>query len=595
MSEQEKKKKIDFKYNLGIYFGLLKNHKIYFIGALIISLIIEASLTVDKFLFKMIIDKGEGFIKGAFLREQLVADLIKVAVIFLFIVVLRSVCKWFYINMIIKIDSGLIFDLKRKFFNHLLHLDHDFHTTHKSGSLISRLTRGSRAIEMMTDIILFHFSPLVFQLVIVSLSICYFSWITALTIVITVAAFIGYSYYIQQIQQSYNLKANKTDDSEKGLISDVFTNIDSIKYFGKEDVIKQKYFEASTITKKAQVKHWNFFRWWDLGHSLILGAGSFFLMFFPVLSFLKNEMTIGTLVFIFTLFGNLVTPLFMFVFGMRNFYRCMADFQSLFQYAKIENKIKDKPGAEQLKIEKGVIEFKNVFFKYHKRNIFKNFNLKINKNEQVALVGHSGCGKTTLIKLLYRLYDINKGSILIDGKNINDVNQESLRSEMAVVPQECILFDDTIFNNIAFSKPGASRKEIFQAMKFAQLDKIVKGFPQKEKTIVGERGVKLSGGEKQRVSIARAILADKKIIVLDEATSSLDSRTEYEIQRDFQKLLNGRTSIIIAHRLSTIMNSDRVIVLDNGKIMQIGKHNDLVKKKGVYRELWNLQKNGYIE
>ena len=196
--------------------------------------------------------------------------------------------------------------------------------------------------------------------------------------------------------------------------------------------------------------------------------------------------------------------------------------------------------------------------------------------------------------MLNRFYDVNSGEILIDGKNIKEFKQESLRGETGIVPQECILFDDTIYNNIKFANTKASRKEILKAIKFAQLNKIIQNFPKKEKTIVGERGVKLSGGEKQRVSIARAILANKKILVLDEATSSLDSKTEHEIQKDLQKLLQGRTSIIIAHRLSTIMFADRILVMKKGKIIQQGKHNELIKQKGEYEKLWNLQKGGYI-
>jgi len=184
---------------------------------------------------------------------------------------------------------------------------------------------------------------------------------------------------------------------------------------------------------------------------------------------------------------------------------------------------------------------------------------------------------------------------LINNKDIRDVKQESLRNEMSMVPQECILFDDTVYNNIAFSNPKASRREVMKAIKFAQLDKIIKEFPDKENTIVGERGVKLSGGEKQRVNIARAILADKKILVLDEATSSLDSQTEHEIQRDLKKLMEGRTSIIIAHRLSTIMNADKIIVMKKGKIVQMGEHKELIKQPGEYQHLWNLQKGGYIK
>jgi ATP-binding cassette subfamily B protein len=307
-------------------------------------------------------------------------------------------------------------------------------------------------------------------------------------------------------------------------------------------------------------------------------------------------MKIGTIVFIYAVYGDLMGPLFGFVHGMRNYYRAMADFESLFQYGKIRNDIKERLGAKKLKIKKGEVEFRDVNFGYNKKQkLLNNFSLKINKNEKVAFVGHSGSGKSTLVKLLYRLYDVNKGAIFIDNENIKNVKQESLRSELSIVPQECILFDDTIYNNVAFSNPTASKKEVIAAMKFAQLYRVVETFPQKEKTIVGERGIKLSGGEKQRVSIARAILANKKILILDEATSALDSETEFEIQRDLEKLMIGRTSLIIAHRLSTIMKADKIIVLDKGKIVQIGNHEELIKKPGKYRKLWRLQKGGYIK
>jgi ATP-binding cassette subfamily B protein len=273
----------------------------------------------------------------------------------------------------------------------------------------------------------------------------------------------------------------------------------------------------------------------------------------------------------------------------------MADFQDLFEYMKVEKEIKDNKDATELKIKRGEIEFRDVDFKYGKREIFKNFNLKIPAEKKVALVGHSGCGKTTLVKLLYRFYDVNSGSVQIDGKDIQKIKQTSLRNEMSIVPQECILFDDTIYNNVKFANESASKEEIMKAIKFAQLDKIIERFPDKENTIVGERGVKISGGEKQRVSIARAILADKKILILDEATSALDSETEYEIQKDLKRLMEGRTSIIIAHRLSTIMNADAIIVMKDGKVIQIGKHDELINEEGEYKKLWNLQKGGYIK
>jgi len=589
--------KIDFKYNLKTYWELMKRQKALFFLFLAVTVITEGLLIVDKFLFKRIVDDGTNFAGGILEQGIFLKTLTIIAIIFLSIVIARSIGSWLKIHLMSIIESGLVLDVKSKYFNHIVQLSHKFHTTHKTGSLISRMTRGAGAAISITDIIVFQFAPLIFQLIFVGISLAYFSLIPALIILAIAILFIVYSFAIQQVQQKYKLEYNHAEDREKGFISDVFTNIDSIKYFGKERYIKSKFKDTIEKTRFAQRKHWDFYRWFEGGQTFILGVGTLLLVYFPLKQFLAGEITMGTLVFIYTIYGNIIGPMFGFVYGLRGFYRSMADFQYLFDYGKIENDVKDKPSARDLQIKEGEIEFKNMNFNYGKKKAFclENFNLKIKKNEKIALVGPSGCGKTTLIKLLYRLYNLQGGEILIDGKNIEEFKQESLRSELSIVPQECVLFDDTIYNNIKFSNPQATRKEIMEAIRLAQLDKIVNKFPDKEKTIVGERGVKLSGGEKQRVSIARAILANKKILVLDEATSALDSQTEHEIQKALDTLLEGRTSIIIAHRLSTIMNADRIIVMKGGSVVEQGNHNTLIRKNGEYQKLWNLQKGGYIK
>ena len=586
---------IDYKYNLKVYFNLLKNYKPLFISVLFVIFLVEAGSLVDKFLFKIILDKGTEYLNHIVTENQFVHLLIILAVIFLTVIIIRSIAKWLYIHLLNKLESNLMADLKRKFFNHVLGLSYQFHTTHKTGSLISRLIRGGRSIESMTDILTFNLAPLIFQFIIVSLALIYFSWVSVITIFIIMITFIIYSLYIQNLQQQYTTAANDIEDREKANISDFLTNIESIKYFGKESSIKSRFFKITEDTKRAYMKYWNYYRWLDAGQLFIISFGTFFIIYFPLQKFLSNEMSLGTLAFIYTAYGNLLSPMFGFVRGIRDYYKVMADFDSLFQYGKIKNEIKDKTKAQELDIREGKIEFKNINFSYQKRNIFHNFNLKIEKNQKIALVGHSGSGKTTLIKLLYRLYDTPHGEILIDGKNIKDFKQESLRSSLSIVPQECVLFDDTIYSNIAFSNPKATKDQIFKAIHFAHLDKVIKNFPLKENTIVGERGVRLSGGEKQRVSIARALLANKKILVLDEATSALDSKTEHEIQQDLEQLMKNRTTIIIAHRLSTIMKADKIVVLDKGKIVQMGNHKELIAQEGTYKELWNLQKGGYIK
>ena len=598
MPERELYKKIDFKENLRKYWKIARPYKQIFILLIIIATLYEVANLVEKYLFKIILDNGAEYFADTLERTAFVNILLLIAGVYIGILVFKLINHWFRIGIINFLESKMISDLKKKFFDHIVGLSHSFHTTHKTGSLISKLNRGSSALERLTDFFIFNLAPVFLQIIIVSISLFTMEWMSAVLLIITSAAFISFGLYMAHIQKQAHIEANAAEDYEKGMISDVFTNIDSIKYYGKEKLIQRRYAKLVEDARVKRLRFWNYGKLFSAGINLIVGIGTFFIFYFPLLKFLNGEISIGTLAFIYTVYVGIIGPLWGFVHSIRGFYISLGDFDALFKYDEIKNEIKDKENAENLKIREGRIEFKNVTFDYYgktKNHTIHNLNLKVNPGERVALVGHSGSGKTTLVKLIYRLYDIPKGEILIDGKNIRNFRQESLRSELSVVPQECILFDDTIYNNILFSKPSASKEEVMRAIKFAQLDKFISRLPKKENTIVGERGVKLSGGEKQRVSIARAILANKKILVLDEATSSLDSKTEFEIQKALRNLLQNRTSIIIAHRLSTIMHADKIVVMDKGRIIQIGKHRDLINEPGPYRELWNLQKGGYIE
>ena len=593
--DNKKSEKINMKYNFSVYWRFLLKYKYIFALIMFLVLLFEGAIIAQNYLFKKLIDDGTAFASGALAKEIFSGIAITILLFFSGITLIKMISRFFFTHCVNIFEAGLIRDIKIKYFNHIINLSHSFHTSHKTGSLISRLTRSGGAVERMSDVLIYNFAHLIFQAIVTILALIQFSWILGLVTFGMVLAFIGYSFWIQTLAQKANQKANDQEDFEKGKIADTFINVEAVKYFGKEKSMEKRFFDISMLTRLAYIKHWNYFRWLDLGQQFILGAGYFLLILFSIQQFMSGSMTIGTLAFAYSSFAMLISNLYGFVYGVRAFYRSMADFDDLFKYGKIEKEVKDRENSHELKIEKGEIEFNKVWFAYAKRIIFQGLTLKVPEGKKIALVGHSGSGKTTLVKLLYRFYDVNSGSIKIDGKDIRDVTQETLRSEMAIVPQECVLFDDSVYNNVAFSKPKASREEVMQAIKFAQLDKIVKNFPQKENTIVGERGIKLSGGEKQRVSIARAILANKKILVLDEATSSLDSITEHEIQEDLKQLMKNRTSIIIAHRLSTIMTADIIVVMSKGKIVQMGNHNKLINQPGEYKKLWNMQKGGYIK
>ena len=593
--EKNEEENVDLGYTFLTYWNLLKKYKFLIAIILILVFFLEMRHVLESYLFKILVDKGTLFVAGTLALIGFKKILLILLGVFAIVVVTGFFGRWVQQHLVNVLVNKVMVDLKEKYFNHIVNLDHSFHVTHKTGKLITRMSRASSAVERITEVLTYNIISVIFNFVIVIASLVYFDLVSAIVIFIVAVTFISYSYFMQAISQKASVLANNAEDRENGVVSDIFTNIESVKYFGKENLIKKKFADFIELTRTALMKHGGYYRWIDSVHSITIGLGTIFLLYFPIAKFLNGEMSLGTIVFIYTVYGNMIEPLYGFVYGLRTTYESMADFQSLFEYGKIEKQIKDKPNAKNLKIKFGEIEFKNVSFNYGRRKILEDFNLKILKNKKIAFVGPSGSGKTTLIKLLYRFYDVSLGQILIDEEDIRDFKQESLRSEMSIVPQECMLFDDTIYNNIAFSNPSASKEQVMNAIKFAHLDKIIENFPDKEETVVGERGLKLSGGEKQRVSIARAILADKEVLVLDEATSALDSETEYEIQKDLAKLMQGRTSIIIAHRLSTIMNADKIVVLKDGKIVQEGRHSELIEQLGEYRKLWKLQKEGYLE
>ena len=595
MEAKNQKTRKEMRQGMKLYTSLARPYAWLFVIVIVVALLISGARMAEKYVFKVLIDEGTAFSAGTLSSEAFLSIIVVLVGVFLGSVLVHALGGWFKHHFIIWLDSNLVFDLKKKFFDHLVHLSHRFHTTHKTGSLISRLGRGSRAVEGITDFVSFDIFPLIIEALVVGSAILYFDALSAGVALGVMVLFTSWSLFVLDKQQPSRLKANEADDREKAVVADVFTNIESVKYFGKEHRVKAFFARLAEITKKRLKKNWHYLRYLEAGQTLILGVGTVLLLYLPFMKFLDGGLSMGSLVFIYTVYGNLTGPLFGFVYGVRRFYEGMADLYDLAEYEGETNDIVDREDAKVMKVRAGAVAFENVDFVYHKdRKVIRKLNLDIAPGEKIALVGHSGSGKTTIVKLLYRLYDVSGGAIKVDGVDIRNVQQESLRSELSIVPQEAILFDDTIYNNIQFSNPKASRRDVLRAIKFAQLDRFVRGLPKGLNTIVGERGVKLSGGEKQRVSIARALLADKKILVLDEATSALDSQTESEIQRDLEQLMEGRTSIIIAHRLSTIMHADRIVVMDRGRIVQVGSHRELIRQKGRYKELWDLQKGGYL-
>ena len=590
-----REEKINFKDNMLYYFRIARPYWKLFLIIIFILFIVSLIEVGQNLILKVLIDEGTLFGAGSISKEAFTSTILFFGAVYFITLLILSVSKFFRVYLLNILEVDLMFDVKKDIFSHLLRLSHSFHSSNRTGSIISKIIRSGKGIEAFTDFLTFHGTPLILKILVSFFLIAFFDLLSAAVVLAVCLVFMFYSFIVLAKQQKVNLERNDAEDTEKGFISDVFMNIETVKHFGKERRIIDLFDNLANEVKVKFLEFWNYYAKMEAMLALIFGMGTIALMYFSLARLLEGQISVGSVAFIYTSYLGLILPLFEFMWGVRRTYEAMSDVQAIVEFKKINSEIKDKAFAKELKITKGSVEYKNVVFSYGRKEIINGFSLKIKPKEKIAFVGHSGAGKTTIVKLLYRLYDIKSGEILIDGKNIANVTQESLRSELSIVPQECILFNDTIYSNILFSNPEASKEKVFDALKAAQLYDFVMSLPQKENTIVGERGIKLSGGEKQRLSIARAILADKKILVLDEATSSLDSKTEYDIRLALEKLMRNRTTIIIAHRLSTIMDADKIIVMRKGAIEQVGTHEELSKKKGLYSSLWKLQKTGVIK
>ncbi len=592
--------KVDISYILSTLWSFVSVHKKYFFGVIFFTFITEMVSFTDNFVFKYLVDKATLFAQNS-ISESVFANIIFYTVLFYFGLRFIDSLGWFIrIRLMNKLDGNVMSDVERKSFWHVLSLSYRYHLNKKTGSMISQFTRGVSKVESLIDAFLFQFFPVIFRLIFSISVIFYFDTTTAIILIIMVIFFISFGVFLTNKQKKPQAVANAREDILKQNLSDVFVNIETVKYFGKE---KSTYSYFQNLSKKllnSRFDFWNYFSLHAGIQTFILGTGIAAIFYFSFNSFLNGNITLGSITLIYAAVWKLLPQLFGLIHGYREFIRSTVDISALFETFKEKNEVLDTQNAKPIQVKQGVISYENVLFTYpekqaEKQPALKEFNLHVKKNTKVALVGPSGSGKTTVIKLLYRLFDLHEGKISIDGQDISKVTQESLRNSMSIVPQEPLLFDNTIYFNIAYANPKATKKQVWQAIKSAKLDQFIQQLPQKENTIVGERGVKLSGGEKQRVSIARALLANKKILILDEATSALDSETEKEIQKSLEKLMQGRTTIIIAHRLSTIMKADTIVVMKKGKILELGTHAQLKRKTGgLYKRLWQLQQGGEL-
>ena len=477
-----------------------------------------------------------------------------------------------------------------KAFQHLHSLSLSFHLNRQTGGLTRAIDRGSKGIEFLLRFAAFEIVPVLVELIAVGIVLwATFGLAYAAVTVTTVIIYIIYTIKVTEWRIAIRRKMNLADENASTKAIDSLLNFETVKYFNSEKIEADRFDNAMKSYEDSAVKARASLSVVNIGQGAIIAIGLFLIMGMAGEDIASEKMSIGDFVVVNTFLLQLYLPLNFLGFVYREIRQSLLDIGRMFALVDEMPDIFDKENAYDLDVHSGKIEFKNIKFSFGNRVILKNLSFVVNPGHKVAIVGPTGAGKSTISKLLFRFYDPSSGIISIDNQNIKDVTQSSLRSKIGVVPQDTVLFNDTIKYNIAYSKPEASIEEINNAAKLSSIDRFIANLEIGYDTIVGERGLKLSGGEKQRVAIARALLKNPKIFIFDEATSALDSKTEKSIEKSLKKLSNKNTTLVIAHRLSTIIDADKIIVLENGIIAEQGSHKELIKKNGLYAEMWLRQ------
>ncbi len=476
-------------------------------------------------------------------------------------------------------------------FKHLHALHLKFHLDRQTGALSRIIERGTKAISFVLSFMLFNILPTLIEIILVTI-ILYstFDWVFPAITLGTIVIYIAYTLWVTEWRLQLRRRMNTKDNEANTKAIDSLLNFETVKYFSNETHEAARYDRSLAEYEDAAIKSQSSISVLNIGQSFIIGVGLIALMVLAGQGVVEKRLTLGDFVLVNTYLIQLYLPLNFLGFVYREIKQSLVDMDQMFQLLDVEKSVSDLPNAKPLEVTRGKIEFRGVNFSYHsKRKILKNINFTVEPGQSVAIVGSSGSGKSTIARILFRFFDLDSGQILIDDQDISQVTQASLRRAIGIVPQDTVLFNDSIFYNIQYGNPLASKEEIIQAAKLAQIHEFVESLADGYQTRVGERGLKLSGGEKQRVAIARTLLKNPPILLFDEATSALDSKTENSIQAAIETISRQKTTLIIAHRLSTITHCDQILVMKQGQIVEKGKHSDLINQKGDYCRMWHRQ------
>ena len=476
-------------------------------------------------------------------------------------------------------------------FAHLHQLELDFHLGRQTGGISRDIDRGTNGINFIMRFMVFNILPTIIELIVVMLILLFAFdvWFSAVTIG-CVLAYVVFSVQTTEWRTRYIKEANRLDSKSSTRAVDSLLNFETVKYFNSEAFEAKQHNINLRAWEQARIDSRLTLALQNSGQALIIGLGVTALMYLAAKGVAEGTMTIGDLVMVNLYLLQLFVPLNALGFIYREMRRALSDIENMFKLLKRKSTIQDKAKAPVLKIQHAAIEFEHVDFSYQaERQILKKLSFSVASGEKVAIVGPSGSGKSTIGRLLFRFYDTNSGNIRIDGQDLRDVQQLSLRQSIGIVPQDTVLFNDTIWNNVAYGFPEANDEDIWKAIEMASLRTFVESIPEGAQTIVGERGLKVSGGEKQRIAIARVLLKNPAILLFDEATSALDSESERSILSAMADISANKTTLVIAHRLSTIVDADRILLLNDGEIVEQGSHQELLTQDGHYARLWQMQ------
>ncbi|WON72982.1 ABC transporter ATP-binding protein/permease [Nitrosospira sp. Is2] len=476
-------------------------------------------------------------------------------------------------------------------FGHLHALSLRFHLQRQTGGVSRDIERGTRGISFLLNFMLFNILPTLLEISLVAIILIsrYDIWFSVI-IFATLAAYIALTLTVTEWRMIFRRTMNDMDSKANTQAIDSLLNYETVKYFGNESWEARRYDAHMEKWEAAAIRNQTSLAALNSGQSAIIAVGATLLLWLAADGVIEGTMSLGDLVLVNAFMLQLYMPLHFLGFVYREIKHSLADMEKMFSLLAENEEIKDRPDAAELVLRDPAVRFERVNFGYESnRQILYDVSFEIPAGRNIAVVGHSGSGKSTLARLLFRFYDVTSGRILISGQNISEVTQRSLRAAIGIVPQDSVLFNDSIYYNIAYGRPDATREEVFEAARSAHIYDFIESLPDKYETMVGERGLKLSGGEKQRVAIARAILKKPAILIFDEATSALDSKSEKLIQAELKRIASTRTTLTIAHRLSTIVDADQILVMDKGHIIERGAHRELLAAHGTYAHMWELQ------